>query len=467
MPAERPLQPFATFGPAFLPSDDPWRFDLGEVAAGTPLPSLQLGLRNASEEGHTLSVSFGLLPEDPAFRLFLDPSNFTGIGPDTGRGAIVVLFDAAAPPGRHEATLTLQLWDETAGTALPDITLTLAETVVGTLAAGTIPERAYTITGYPAAFTAEAHARQVASTPLLLDGAAFARIAFLGSWSSSGDLRFAPTEEEVRDWGPNYLLATFQGLQADLTEGGVEVRRVSAVGIGAGALATGEGGQEVLWSFADAGHAAIATGAGDDAVTVTATGLDGTEDALPSLLPYAVYPHSLPRGGPVYDGEGASATVEAGPGNDRIALGSMARTTLLLRPGDGEDLVVGFRPGTDAIVFHGIDPAAVRAEALDGGAGLRFRYGAAGEDSITLQGVAALRPGDLSYAEVPEAPAPAPPTDWNALAAQAMANFAATGRWFVSPAGGEDGPPPPAAVDWDALAAEVWANFAATGQWYV
>ncbi len=59
---------------------------------------------------------------------------------------------------------------------------------------------------------------------------------------------------------------------------------------------------------------------------------------------------------------------------------------------------------------------------------------------------------------------PSTPVDWNALAAQATANFAATGHWFVG-----DGAPttPSPTVDWDAIAAEVTANFMATGQWFV
>jgi hypothetical protein len=52
--------------------------------------------------------------------------------------------------------------------------------------------------------------------------------------------------------------------------------------------------------------------------------------------------------------------------------------------------------------------------------------------------------------------------DWNALATQVLANFAATGQWFAP-----DGPPLPEPVDWDALAARVQANFAATGTWYL
>lgn len=52
--------------------------------------------------------------------------------------------------------------------------------------------------------------------------------------------------------------------------------------------------------------------------------------------------------------------------------------------------------------------------------------------------------------------------DWNALAADVLANFESTGQRFAS-----DAPPLPEPVDWNALAAQVEANFAATGQWFV
>jgi hypothetical protein len=54
--------------------------------------------------------------------------------------------------------------------------------------------------------------------------------------------------------------------------------------------------------------------------------------------------------------------------------------------------------------------------------------------------------------------------DWDRLAADVQANFAATGQWFAS---GNPFSPPPQLVDWDALAAQVEEVFAVTGQWFV
>ncbi len=56
--------------------------------------------------------------------------------------------------------------------------------------------------------------------------------------------------------------------------------------------------------------------------------------------------------------------------------------------------------------------------------------------------------------------------DWNALAAQVEANFAATGSWDLN-APAIPAPPVAAAVDWNAIAAQVEANFAATGSWHL
>ncbi|WP_052389150.1 bifunctional metallophosphatase/5'-nucleotidase [Belnapia moabensis] len=58
------------------------------------------------------------------------------------------------------------------------------------------------------------------------------------------------------------------------------------------------------------------------------------------------------------------------------------------------------------------------------------------------------------------------PVDWNALAAQALANFEATGFWYLDGVGlGAIDPSEP--QDWNALAAQVTANYEATGFWYL
>jgi len=77
--------------------------------------------------------------------------------------------------------------------------------------------------------------------------------------------------------------------------------------------------------------------------------------------------------------------------------------------------------------------------------------------------------------------------DWNAIAAQVMANYEATGTWYVdeadtappppdpsTPSDPPPSPPPPPEsggtpeqIDWNAIAAQVMANYEATGTWYV
>ncbi len=67
----------------------------------------------------------------------------------------------------------------------------------------------------------------------------------------------------------------------------------------------------------------------------------------------------------------------------------------------------------------------------------------------------------------------AAPVDWNALAAQVEANFAATGSWDLTATASPGVAAAPAAphvdavVDWNALAAQVEATFAATGSWHL
>lgn len=90
------------------------------------------------------------------------------------------------------------------------------------------------------------------------------------------------------------------------------------------------------------------------------------------------------------------------------------------------------------------------------------------------------------------APAPAEQVDWNAIAAQVQANYEATGTWYVpstsTPTTTTTTPTPTtpvptdpapvtdthtdtstttAPVDWNALAAQAEANYAATGSWWI
>ncbi len=90
--------------------------------------------------------------------------------------------------------------------------------------------------------------------------------------------------------------------------------------------------------------------------------------------------------------------------------------------------------------------------------------------------------GSTAPAQPPTAPpAPAPQSgaiDWNAIAAQATANYEATGSWSSAPAPAQTGggstsaPPAPApqsggATDWNAIAAQMTANYEATGSWFI
>jgi glycerophosphoryl diester phosphodiesterase len=56
--------------------------------------------------------------------------------------------------------------------------------------------------------------------------------------------------------------------------------------------------------------------------------------------------------------------------------------------------------------------------------------------------------------------------DWDALAAEAVRNFARTGSWFVFGIGQPEAGPGET-IDWDAVAARVLENLEATGSWYL
>ncbi|MDN3567044.1 family 16 glycosylhydrolase [Paeniroseomonas aquatica] len=105
-------------------------------------------------------------------------------------------------------------------------------------------------------------------------------------------------------------------------------------------------------------------------------------------------------------------------------------------------------------------------------------------------GVAGTPVAQLPATDPTPSPAPAPSTptptvpvaapaaaiDWDALAAQAAANFAATGHWYydmpaaegtaATPQPAQPAAPAEAPVDWYALAAQAEANYAATGHWF-
>jgi hypothetical protein len=96
---------------------------------------------------------------------------------------------------------------------------------------------------------------------------------------------------------------------------------------------------------------------------------------------------------------------------------------------------------------------------------------------VTTPPVTTAPPPVTTQPETPPAtttPVAATPIDWAALAAQAEANYAATGHWYydmptaagtTTPAP-EPTPAPATPVDWDALAAQAAANYAATGHWF-
>lgn len=402
---------YQTSGPGLVHNGHDWVLDLGDVQAGQIVASLNFGVLNQAPPGSgALSVT-SEQAGDGAFRVFGAPA-YEGIAPGSGRGGTVVTIDAASP-GRHAEAIVVHPVDVAADgtrTPLPDETVRVSMNVVGTTTdAGAIPPGAFS-----AGLSDAGRGQYLATTPVLLGGEHFARIANLGSWSAGGDLSFAPSAEQAASYGPDYVFATFQQVRADLSAAGAGARQALVVGGKGGELDLGAGGQSVVWSFAsdgpgDGNAAAINTGAGNDAVLVTAVGLDGLDDQLApaSTLPYAIYPGSVPRGGSVYDGSFSSAVVRPGGGDDAVSIQGKAVVTVLLGQGDGHDTVSGFVSGAGRIQISGVDPAATIAVAANQGgqAGVLLTYGSAG-DSVFLAGVGALNGGDVVHTDVPQQPAP-------------------------------------------------------------
>jgi Ca2+-binding RTX toxin-like protein len=150
----------------------------------------------------------------------------------------------------------------------------------------------------------------------------------------------------------------------------------------------------------------IATGSGDDAITLVAySNASGTDNgftldagdgddalALAGWKNWTRFTASLGDGDDLVSITGAGADsidggagndrIDAGGGNDRLA-GGAGQDVFVFRAGSGRDLVSDFLPGTDWLELAGIAPAAVRFAASGGG--LVVSWG--GTDTVTLAGV--------------------------------------------------------------------------------
>jgi len=330
-----------TGGPAPLRADGTgWVLDLGEVAAGSLLPTLRLSVLNAAAQpADSLTLRFELLG-DADIRLFA-PDAFAAIAPGSGRGELDAVLTATTP-GLHEATLVLHLERVAADgsvTPLPDQVLTIRETVVGTVDAPQVPAEG---------FTASLPAARLLTAPVTLDGQDFVRIQNFGGWAGSGSLDLAPGRDAAHAW----LLATFETVHADFSGAG-RGKTIDVVGAGGGSLELARG-DTALWSFAAgaAGGAATITTAGHATLRLTAIGADALDDriAATSLLPYAIYPFSVPRGGSTYGGHLSTATVELGGRGNTVT--AEALVNLTVTGGAGHNHVVG-GSGTNLFALTG------------------------------------------------------------------------------------------------------------------
>jgi hypothetical protein len=172
---------------------------------------------------------------------------------------------------------------------------------------------------------------------------------------------------------------------------------------------------------------------------------------------------------------------------DYVPLGVAGTPVAELPPIAPTPAPVPTAPVVTPVVTPVTTPVATPAAAIDWdalGAQAAANFAATGHWYYDTPGTATAAPAPVETPAPAPVPAPAStpvttapvtaaPVDWDALAAQAAANFAATGHWYYD-TGATTAPvatPQPAApteapVDWYALAAQAEANYAATGHWF-
>ncbi|TPG37695.1 glycosyl hydrolase family protein, partial [Roseomonas nepalensis] len=105
----------------------------------------------------------------------------------------------------------------------------------------------------------------------------------------------------------------------------------------------------------------------------------------------------------VLEGSGAVDRLVGGAGEDRITggrnndalTGGNGADTFVFASGDGKDIITDFQPGVDHLLLNGVSANSVSTKASS--SGLVVSYG---KDTITLQGVTALKAGDITYGDV-------------------------------------------------------------------
>ncbi|SDB75038.1 hypothetical protein [Belnapia rosea] len=486
MPATNPNLSLiqTTGGSELVETPTGWKADLGTVQAGAILRTISFGLLN-NGDADTLVANFATEKDDAAVRVFGTESAFE-MQPSSGQGAIAITMDTARA-GQHLESLVIHSKNIAADgteTALPDAVVSVSYNVAGASLPGPLSAGAYSST---------APSNEINTSSVHLDGLNWSRAQYIGSWSSSGSIDLHPSKAEVTSLGGNFLISTFQQVHADLASSGSAVHAVYVIGGENGSVIVGDGAQSVLWSFAHAPLApnvtgTIATGAGNDTITVTAIGIDGHTDLLnqASILPYSIYPSDSPRGPSTYNGSASKAMVDAGSGNDHLILKAPVATTIRLDAGDGHDTVDGYLKGTDHLELHGVAASSIKVSQTNGDTLISY-----GSGSILLHGVTGFDAHSISVLDAPTAPLPPTDTyhypaanDWNAIGRLVTAFHEANGWWATlqqieeqhwAPPGSAppcdpvSAPLPvveaPHVIDWNALAAQATENFQTTGQW--
>src|SRR3712207_5813996 len=96
------LDLFQTGGPVPIQEvEGGWLLDLGQVEAGSLLPTFRVGVQNLAEApADAVAVRLDVAG-DPAFRIFA-PDSFEAIGPQEGAGSVDTILDTSKIGRAHD-----------------------------------------------------------------------------------------------------------------------------------------------------------------------------------------------------------------------------------------------------------------------------------------------------------------------------------------------------------------------------
>jgi hypothetical protein len=209
--------------------------------------------------------------------------------------------------------------------------------------------------------SAEQLAGEVAVTPVVLNGVAFARIDSLLDWNALKNLSFTLQSADAAADGTNFVFFNFVNTDVDLTAAGAAALTVDVLGSKRGVVTLGDGDNTVLWAGQSnqswSNTVDITVGNGNNTITVEGVGQTSLDNTL--LLRNYDESDSAFYWDPNYDGQYTSADVTLGSGANTVTLAGSGNTvaaastsgTDYIDAGTGESTITG--GGGDFVVLAG------------------------------------------------------------------------------------------------------------------